>query len=362
MIWTMKSYYNSLFISDVHFGFKHSQGEELHNFLKGNDFENLYLVGDIIDFWMVSDKGNKFKKEQRNAAKYINDLRRDGVNVIYVPGNHDMNLRLDKRYNMFLPQSKIELQRILDEGPIMDDGGLPILIDTVHKTNDGRNFRVAHGDEFDEVIRVVGPWLAKFGSHMYDLLLDLNPYLKKTLGVVDDIPFLSEMFDLFGFNPHFSLSAYAKKKVKLAGKYIGGFEELAIMDLARRNEDIDKSECGLEGKLSGLIFGHIHQAEIKYFPKVDGVETELLYLNCGDWVESMAALAEDRDGSFMLLNHRGELIKREGDDLDVSQKIIELNDIEHKRVKKEKKEKNKVKEKGEKGQKGEKKKNKSKKK
>ena len=41
---------------------------------------------------------------------------------------------------------------------------------------------------------------------------------------------------------------------------------------------------------AGIICGHIHQADKRM---IDGI----LYLNSGDWVESMTALAEDYDGT-----------------------------------------------------------------
>jgi len=44
----------------------------------------------------------------------------------------------------------------------------------------------------------------------------------------------------------------------------------------------------------GVICGHIHHAEIKY---IDGV----LYMNDGDWVESMTALVEHHDGRWEII-------------------------------------------------------------
>lgn len=45
----MKNQYRSIFISDVHLGTRDCKAVELHNFLKHNKCETLYLVGDIID-------------------------------------------------------------------------------------------------------------------------------------------------------------------------------------------------------------------------------------------------------------------------------------------------------------------------
>lgn len=43
--------------------------------------------------------------------------------------------------------------------------------------------------------------------------------------------------------------------------------------------------------VDGVICGHIHEAEIKMIGDVE-------YLNCGDWVESCAAIVEHLDGRF----------------------------------------------------------------
>mgnify|MGYP000192941698 CR=1 FL=1 len=48
--------YKSIFLSDIHLGFNGCQNEKLEHFLKSVSCENLYLVGDIIDFWSMEDK------------------------------------------------------------------------------------------------------------------------------------------------------------------------------------------------------------------------------------------------------------------------------------------------------------------
>ncbi len=48
--------YKSIFISDIHLGTKFSNTQRLLDFLKHNDSENLFLVGDIIDGWAIKRK------------------------------------------------------------------------------------------------------------------------------------------------------------------------------------------------------------------------------------------------------------------------------------------------------------------
>jgi UDP-2,3-diacylglucosamine pyrophosphatase LpxH len=54
----------------------------------------------------------------------------------------------------------------------------------------------------------------------------------------------------------------------------------------------------------GVICGHIHHAEIK---EIDGV----MYMNDGDWVESMTALVEHHDGKWEIVTWT-----KENDDVD----------------------------------------------
>jgi len=46
----------------------------------------------------------------------------------------------------------------------------------------------------------------------------------------------------------------------------------------------------------GVICGHIHTPAIK---RLDGI----LYLNCGDWVDSCTAIVENLDGRMELVRH-----------------------------------------------------------
>jgi UDP-2,3-diacylglucosamine pyrophosphatase LpxH len=56
----------------------------------------------------------------------------------------------------------------------------------------------------------------------------------------------------------------------------------------------------------GVICGHIHHAEIK---EIDGV----VYMNDGDWVESMTALVEHHSGKWEIVTWI-----KEHDDVDIN--------------------------------------------
>ncbi|MCY1554673.1 hypothetical protein D9M68_912590 [compost metagenome] len=81
--------------------------------------------------------------------------------------------------------------------------------------------------------------------------------------------------------PHWSLSAWAKAKVKNAVNYIGEFEGCLAAEARRHKAD-------------GVICGHIHHAAQR---EIDG----LTYINTGDWVESCTAFVEHEDGRFELI-------------------------------------------------------------
>jgi UDP-2,3-diacylglucosamine pyrophosphatase LpxH len=84
-----------------------------------------------------------------------------------------------------------------------------------------------------------------------------------------------------GITGYWSLAGYAKRKVKSALNFILNFEDSAVHH-AR--------DLGLDG----IVCGHIHWAAIK---EIDG----LLYINCGDWVDSCTAIVEHFDGRLELI-------------------------------------------------------------
>ena len=85
---------------------------------------------------------------------------------------------------------------------------------------------------------------------------------------------------MFGV-PYWSLSQWAKLKVKNAVNYIGAFEKTLAAEARRHGAD-------------GVICGHIHYAAIRD-------EHGIRYMNCGDWVESCTALVEHEDGRFEII-------------------------------------------------------------
>jgi len=236
--------YRSVFISDIHLGTRGCQAELLLDFIRHMSCEKLYLVGDILDGWRLKARW-WWPQAHNDVVQKVLRLARKGVEVTYIPGNHDEAARdfCGLRF-----------------------GGVAVARDAIHLAADGRRYLVTHGDEFDNVVRYAR-WLAFLGDWAYRTVLAMNTLLNRVRR-------------RFGFG-YWSFSAYLKVKVKNALQFIENYE-LAVANEARRRG------------VDGVICGHIHKAEIR---QIDGI----IYVNDGDWVESCTALVEHFDGRFEIL-------------------------------------------------------------
>jgi UDP-2,3-diacylglucosamine pyrophosphatase LpxH len=236
--------FRAIFLSDVHLGTKGCQSRLLLDFLRWHDAETIYLVGDIVDGWKLK-KGWFWPQSHNDVVQKLLRKARKGARLIYLPGNHDEFLR---------------------DFPGHHFGGIEVADQVVHVTADARRYLVLHGDAFDVVVRHA-KWLAHLGDGAYTLALGVNT-------------FVNMVRRRLGFT-YWSLSAWAKLRVKNAVSFIGSFEETLAREAKRRDCD-------------GVICGHIHHAAQRV---IDGVE----YLNTGDWVESCTALVEHADGMLEII-------------------------------------------------------------
>jgi UDP-2,3-diacylglucosamine pyrophosphatase LpxH len=234
----------TLFMSDMHLGTRGCQAELLLDFLRHHDAETIYLVGDIVDGWRLK-RSWYWPQAHNDVVQKILRKGRKGARIVYLPGNHDEFLR-DYLGSNF--------------------GGVEIVDRIVHDAADGRRLLVIHGDQFDLVVRHAR-WLAFFGDHAYTFALGLNTVLnvvRRRMGL-----------------DYWSLSAWAKLKVKNAVSFIGAFERALTQEAQRTGTD-------------GVICGHIHHAAIHR-------RFGIAYFNTGDWVESCTAIAERHDGRFEII-------------------------------------------------------------
>jgi UDP-2,3-diacylglucosamine pyrophosphatase LpxH len=241
--------HRTLWLSDLHLGSPGCKAKQIVRFLKQNDCDQLYLVGDIFDGWKLKTKFY-WTPDHTRVIKAILAKARRGTKVYYLTGNHDAFMR------QFV-KSKLRL------------GQIRVMHELVHTTADGRKFLVQHGDQYDAVVRNL-PGLALAGDFAYETLLKASDWM-------------SSVRQRLGIQSEFSLSAFAKNRVKSVVQYLSGFDDAVYYQCRRRN-------------LNGVICGHTHHAEARH------VRNGIVSYNCGDWVESCTALAEDRDGRITILD------------------------------------------------------------
>lgn len=247
------NHYKTIVVSDTHLGSKNSKTKELVRFLKANTCDKLILNGDIIDAWQLKKSGKWKRKHTRFFRVVLRMIDKFNTRVIYIRGNHD---------------------DFLDNVLPFEIGRLSIQKDYIYHSF-GKKYYVLHGDIFDSITTNL-KWLAKLGDVGYNLLLWINKkYNNKRIrkGL-----------------PYYSLSQAIKQKVKSAVSYISKFEEELTALAKLKNCD-------------GVICGHIHHPTITSY-------NNIIYMNSGDWVESLSALVEDMNGNWSIV-HYTDLVKEE---------------------------------------------------
>ena len=84
--------YRTVWISDVHLGFRGCSAEYLLDFLRSTECEQLYLVGDIVDIWSMK-KRPYWPQAHNDVIRTILGKAKHGTRVVFVPGNHDELMR-----------------------------------------------------------------------------------------------------------------------------------------------------------------------------------------------------------------------------------------------------------------------------
>jgi predicted MPP superfamily phosphohydrolase len=82
----------SIFLSDIHLGTRACQAQRLVDFLREYESDYLFLVGDIVDLWVMS-RGVYWSAAQNTVVQKVLKRARHGARVVLVPGNHDEALR-----------------------------------------------------------------------------------------------------------------------------------------------------------------------------------------------------------------------------------------------------------------------------
>lgn len=249
-------------ISDVHLGTYGCHPKELLKYLKSIKPKMLILNGDIIDIWQFSKSywPETHMKVVRRILKFVTE----GIPVYYLTGNHDEMLRKFTDMNL---------------------GSFQLLNKLVLNV-DGKKAWIFHGDIFDVTMQH-SKWLAKLGAVGYDSLILINSLVNWCLSAMG--------------REKMSFSKKVKASFKDAVKFINQFEQTAA-DLA-----VNK---GYEY----VICGHIHQAEIRKIESTDK-KGSVIYLNSGDWVESLTAL-EYNDRQWTVFHYQPEDFIKDHDEDD----------------------------------------------
>ncbi|WP_207422004.1 UDP-2,3-diacylglucosamine diphosphatase [Desertivirga brevis] len=257
-------------ISDVHLGTYGCHAKELLKYLKSINPKTVILNGDIIDIWQFSK--NYWPEAHMKVVRKIMKFIADGTPVYYLTGNHDEMLRkfTDISFGSFHLANKLVLNL------------------------DNQKAWIFHGDVFDVTMQH-SKWLAKLGAIGYDTLIHINSFVNWILTRLG--------------KEKMSFSKKVKAKFKDAVKFINDFENTAA-DLA-----IDKG-------YNYVICGHIHQAEIREIATENG---KTLYLNSGDWVESLTAL-EYQNGGWSIYKYSSQHFSEDRNEDEAPLENDELHD------------------------------------
>lgn len=256
-------------ISDVHLGTYGCHAKHLLTYLNSIKPKKLILNGDIIDIWQFNK--HYFPKSHLLVIKKIMDMAANGVEIIYITGNHDEILR------------KFSDLRV---------GNMSIVNKLVLEL-DGKKAWFFHGDVFDVSIQNA-KWLAKLGGYGYNVLILLNRLTNWGLTKMG--------------REKYSLSKRIKNSVKSAIKYVDDFEQTAT-DLAIKNG------------YDFVVCGHIHQPKMLTVRNKWGQTT---YLNSGDWVENFTAL-EYQFKRWKIYNYQNDKLRAFYADQDL--KDMQINDL-----------------------------------
>ena len=231
----MKRNLDILVISDLHLGTYGSEADEVLAYLDSIDADKIVINGDFVDIMLFNKRF--WPSSHMKVIKYFLDLISEGKEIYYVTGNHDELIR--KFVNFKIQNFKIVNQIVLD-------------------TADGKVW-MFHGDVFDFSIQTA--WLTKLAGFLYDYMIISNSWVNK------------KIMRPLG-RKRLNFSKIIKANVKTAVQYFANFERKAA-EIAEKNG------------YKYVVCGHIHTPKIESF-EING--KEIIYMNSGDWLESLSSL------------------------------------------------------------------------
>ena len=254
----MKRNLDILVISDLHLGTYGSEADEFLAYLDSINADKIVINGDFVDIMLFNK--HFWPSSHMKVIKYFLDLISQGKEIYYVTGNHDELMR--KFLNFKIQKFKIVNQIILD-------------------TAEGKVW-IFHGDVFDFSIQT--QWVTKLAGFLYDYMIIFNSWINKKI-----------MRPLGRKRLNFSKTI--KSNVKTAVQYFANFE-------------IKAAEVAQKNGYKYVVCGHIHTPKIESF-NING--EEVIYMNSGDWLESLSSL-EYVDNKWSIYMHKRTEQEYKGDD------------------------------------------------
>ena len=244
----MKRNLDILVISDLHLGTYGSEADEVLAYLDSINADKIVINGDFVDIMLFNK--NFWPSSHMKVIKYFLELISQGKEIYYVTGNHDELMR--KFLNFKIQNFKIVNQIVLE-------------------TDEGKVW-IFHGDVFDFSIQTGS--LTKLAGFLYDYMIMFNSWINKKI-----------MKPLGQKRLNFSKTI--KSNVKTAVQYFANFEMKAA-EIAQKNG------------YKYVVCGHIHTPKIESFD-ING--EKIIYMNSGDWLESLSSL-EYVDNKWSIYMHK----------------------------------------------------------
>ncbi|RAK13829.1 UDP-2,3-diacylglucosamine pyrophosphatase LpxH [Salipiger aestuarii] len=233
----------SLFLSDLHLGARASRPAQVLDFLKGVEADTIYLVGDIFDLW----HGGRVHWNDAHEAVMTDLAVRagNGARIVYLPGNHDAAMRV--------PDARV--------------AGWELREAVVHRAADGRRYLVLHGDQCDPRF-LRWHFMTRLGSRLDAMLRQTDLWHRRHFALAHDAP-----------SPAQRIIERANTLLAMGDRF-----EKRLVKLARASGT------------TGVICGHSHKPVLRH-------HDDVIYANCGDWIDSLTALAEDQSGALRMMQH-----------------------------------------------------------
>jgi UDP-2,3-diacylglucosamine hydrolase len=240
-----------IFVGDAHFAFGDGKRRKhFFNFIQKNKpkLNTLVIMGDFFDFWFGFRDLSPLKREYDDILKLLKQLISDGVEVIYLEGNHEFRM-----------------------GPYMREKlGVAIYDNSAEIDLDGNKVYLAHGDRaYPTVSHRILIWVLR-NKLTYMLLSLLGPRIVIAVA-------------------RWWSSSSRQRNMKESSKVISRLRRFAQLKL---NEGFD-----------AVVLAHTHLPEEIPMKKGGG---EGYYFNVGNWMQDYSYLRYNKKKGFTLEYYRND--------------------------------------------------------